>query len=51
MNHTGTGKYEQLLAAASSLAPIRTAVAHPCDAAALAGAVDAAASRTDPCRF
>ena len=42
MNHTGTGKYEQLLARCSSLAPVRTAVAHPCDAASLAGAVDAA---------
>ena len=42
MNHTGTGKYELLLERCKTLAPVRTAVAHPCDAAALAGAVDAA---------
>jgi phosphate acetyltransferase len=40
---TGTGKYEQLLARCRSLAPIATAVAHPCEATALAGAMDAAA--------
>ena len=35
-------KYERLLAHAASLAPVTTAVAHPCDAASLQGAVDAA---------
>jgi phosphate acetyltransferase len=45
MNHTGTGKYEQLLARCQGLEPIRTAVAHPCDVSALAAAVDAAAKR------
>ena len=35
------GKYEQLLARAKELAPIPTAVAHPCEATALAGAVEA----------
>jgi len=35
-------KYERLLAHAASLAPVTTAVAHPCDEASLQGAVDAA---------
>ena len=39
---TGTGKYEQLLARCRTLAPVATAVAHPCEATALEGAVDAA---------
>ena len=39
---TGTGKYEQLLARCRSLEPVTTAVAHPCEATALAGAMDAA---------
>src|SRR4051794_26020662 len=39
---TGTGKYEQLLTRCERLAPVPTAVAHPCEASALAGAVDAA---------
>jgi phosphotransacetylase len=39
----GTGKYEQLLARCASLEPVVTAVAHPCEATALAGAIDAAA--------
>ena len=39
---TGSGKYEQLLALCSGLAPAVTAVAHPCDASALTGALDAA---------
>jgi len=43
MNHTGTGKYELLLARCEGLEPIRTAVAHPCDASSLSAAVDAAA--------
>jgi phosphate acetyltransferase len=39
----GTGKYEQLLLRCRSLPPIATAVAHPCEATALMGAVDAGA--------
>jgi phosphate acetyltransferase len=39
---TGTGKYERLLARCEGLAPIPTAVAHPCEATALEGAVEAA---------
>jgi phosphate acetyltransferase len=38
----GTGKYERLLARCEGLAPVPTAVAHPCEASALAGAVEAA---------
>ena len=42
-NHvTGTGKYEQLLERCRSLPPITTAVAHPCETSALAGATEAA---------
>ena len=42
MTHaTGTGKYERLLARCESLDPIPTAVAHPCEATALSGAVEA----------
>src|SRR5215510_4162776 len=39
---TVLGKYEQLLVRCKSLTPIPTAVAHPCEASALAGAIDAA---------
>jgi phosphotransacetylase len=39
---TGTGKYERLLERCKPLAAIPTAVAHPCEETALAGAVDAA---------
>jgi phosphotransacetylase len=39
---TGTGKYERLLERCKSLAPIPTAVAHPCEFTALSGAIDAA---------
>jgi phosphate acetyltransferase len=39
---TGTGKYERLLERCKSLAPIPTAVAHPCEESALTGAVEAA---------
>lgn len=39
---TGTGKYEKLLERCKSLSPVPTAVAHPCEATALAGAVEAA---------
>ncbi len=35
-------KYERLLAHAATLAPVTTAVAHPCDETSLQGAVDAA---------
>jgi phosphate acetyltransferase len=40
---TGTGKYEQLLERCRPLAPVPTAVVHPCEATALAGALEAAA--------
>jgi phosphotransacetylase len=40
---TGTGKYEQLVARCKSLAAVTTAVAHPCEQSALAGAAEAAA--------
>jgi phosphate acetyltransferase len=39
---TGTGKYEQVLERCRELAPIPTAVAHPCEETALSGAVEAA---------
>src|SRR5690242_11523710 len=38
----GTGKYERLLVRCENLAPVPTAVAHPCEATALSGAVEAA---------
>jgi phosphotransacetylase len=38
---TGTGKYDAILDRCKSLAPVPTAVAHPCEASALEGAVDA----------
>ena len=44
---TGSGHYEQLLTRCESLAPIQTAVAYPCEATALAGAVEAASARID----
>jgi phosphate acetyltransferase len=40
--HTGTGKYEQMLVKCKNLKPVPTAVAHPCEASALSGAVEAA---------
>ena len=40
---TGTGKYELLLERCSRLEPVPTAVAHPCEETALAGAMAAAA--------
>jgi phosphotransacetylase len=40
--HTGTGKYEQMLVKCRNLKPVPTAVAHPCEASALSGAVEAA---------
>jgi len=42
MNDRGTGKYENLLERCRDLEPIPTAVAHPCEASALAGAMEAA---------
>lgn len=38
---TGTGKYERLLARCEHLAPVPTAVAYPCEATALIGAIEA----------
>ena len=40
-HETGTGKYERLLEQCRSLEPVRTAVAHPCEETALAGAIEA----------
>jgi phosphate acetyltransferase len=42
---TGTGKYELLLERCRSLEPVPTAVAHPCEETALAGALEAGAKR------
>ena len=42
-HETGTGKYEALVARCKSLAPVTTAVVHPCEQSALAGAAEAAA--------
>jgi phosphotransacetylase len=39
----GTGKYEQLLARCRDLEAVPTAVVHPCEQSALAGAIDAGA--------
>jgi phosphotransacetylase len=39
----GTGKYERLLERCAGLEPVPTAVAHPCEKSALAGAIEAAA--------
>ena len=39
---SGTGKYETLLANCREIEPVVTAVAHPCDATSLSGAMDAA---------
>jgi phosphate acetyltransferase len=41
MKEPGTGKYEQLLLRCRNLPPVATAIAHPCEATALAGAIDA----------
>jgi phosphotransacetylase len=37
----GTGKYERLLERCAKLQPVPTAVAHPCEATALTGAIEA----------
>ena len=42
MDKTGTGKYEAMLERCRNLDPVTTAVAHPCDESALAGAMEAA---------
>jgi phosphotransacetylase len=42
---TGTGKYELLLETCRALDPIPTAVAHPCEETALAGAIEAGDKR------
>ena len=41
---TGTGKYEQLMARCRALEAVPTAVAHPCEETALAGALEAGAN-------
>ena len=41
-NKRGTGKYENLLERCKALEPIPTAIAHPCDASSLSGALEAA---------
>ena len=38
---TGSGKYDNLLKRCADLEPVATAVAHPCEASALAGAIEA----------
>jgi phosphotransacetylase len=42
---TGTGKYEALLERCRQLEPVPTAVAHPCEQSALAGAIEAGEKR------
>src|SRR4051795_2555578 len=39
--HERNGKYEGLLEKCANLAPVPTAIAHPCEATALAGALEA----------
>jgi phosphate acetyltransferase len=41
----GTGKYERLLERCAALEPVPTAVAHPCEETALAGAIEAGQKR------
>ena len=43
--NSGTGKYERLLDRCAKLDPVPTAVAHPCEETALAGAIEAAQKR------
>jgi phosphate acetyltransferase/phosphate butyryltransferase len=40
--HVQGAQYARLIAATEALAPVRTAIVHPCDALSLAGALDAA---------
>jgi phosphotransacetylase len=42
---TGTGKYEALLERCQALPPVPTAVAYPCEASAITGAVEAAQNK------
>ncbi len=42
MSERGTGKYERMLERCRNLEAVPTAVAHPCEASALAGAIEAA---------
>ena len=44
-HETGTGKVERLLTLCKRLEPVPTAVAHPCEASALSGAIEAAHQR------
>ncbi len=44
---SGTGKYEILLERCARLDPVPTAVAHPCEKTALAGALEAGAEGPD----
>jgi phosphate acetyltransferase len=44
-HETGTGKVERLLTLCKRLEPVPTAVAHPCEASALSGAIEAAYQR------
>jgi len=41
-DESGTGKVERLLSMYKHLEPVPTAVAHPCEASALSGAIEAA---------
>jgi phosphotransacetylase len=45
MAKTGTGKYEAVLERCKRLDPVPTAVAHPCEASALEGAIEAGQKR------
>ena len=38
-------KYDALISSCHALAPVRTAVAHPCDETSLVGALDAAPAK------
>ena len=44
---TGTGKYERLLERCQGLPAVPTAVAHPCEASALQGAIEALPERPE----
>jgi phosphate acetyltransferase len=41
-------KYDALIYSCHALAPVRTAVAHPCDETSLTGALDAAQAKPTP---
>jgi phosphate acetyltransferase len=38
-------KYDELIYSCHALAPVRTAVAHPCDESSLTGAIEAAGAK------